>query len=192
MFRPLSCVLAVALLAATAGSTSTARAQELTDRDADIIRAYDVMQAVTMGLMGATAPLGLIQLYNLPTSFGEGACAQGNPIFGNYACDGSLSMVHGILGIATIASYTATGALALAAPNTVPGEDTITDVLGGIHAVGIGLTGALGLLAANPNILGLHGDAAHSFSRHMRVVHWIVAMVTVGAFATHLLVDQID
>lgn len=169
------------------------RSTALTDHEQDVIDAYDIMSGVTLGLMGATASLGLAQLYNLPTSFGEGACARDEAIFGNYACSGAFSLVHGIFGIATAASYTATGALALAAPNRDFGtEDTVTDVLGVVHGVGIGLTAVMGLLAANPGILGITGQAAESFSRHLRVVHWLVALVMVSAFATHVIVDHVD
>ena len=174
-------------------TTSYAQQQEeLTGSERDIVDAYEVMSAVTMGLMGTTATLGLVQLYNLPTSFGDGACADGSAILGSYACSGNFSLVHGALGIATIASYTATGALALAAPDLDQGrEDTVTDALGVVHGVGIGLTGALGLLAANPGLIGLHGDDATEFSRHLRIVHWIVALATAGAFASHLIVDHV-
>jgi hypothetical protein len=187
-------ITAIAVCAlAVAPSRASAQQPVLTDRDRDIIQAYDVMQAVTMGLMSATALGGLVQLYNLPTALGDGACSRNAAIFGDYACEGDYSLLHGILGIATIASYTATAALALSAPNLDQGdEDTVTDVLGVVHGVGIGLTGALGLLAANPGLIGLSGNDASEFSRTLRVVHWLVAAVTAGAFATHMAVDYID
>lgn len=183
------------LIGALAAAPSRASAQQpvLSDQDRDVVDAYYVMEGVTMGLMGLTALGGAVQLYNLPTALGEGACARGEAILGDYACERHFSLLHGILGIATIASYTATQALALAAPDLDQGdEDTVTDVLGVVHGVGIGLTGALGLLAANPGLIGLEGDAASDFSRALRVVHWVVAAITASAFATHLLVDQID
>jgi hypothetical protein len=187
--------LAVGLTAlAPAAEASAQDPQPFTDQEQDLLDAYDVMQGVTMGLMGATATLGLAQIYNLPTVFGEGACARNQAILDGYACSGGLSLIHGGLGIATLGSYIATGVLALAAPNRDLGdEDVVTDVLGVVHGVGIGLTGALGLIAANPEILGIHdGPSRTEFSRVMRVVHWMVALVTVGAFATHLIVDRVD
>ena len=42
------------------------------------------------------------------------------------------------------------------------------------------------------HIIGITGDSAREFSRHMRVVHWLVAMVTASAFATHIVVDHVD
>ncbi len=190
--RALTLVGAIALsFALVTGGTARAQAP-LTQSEQDIVDGYEVMQGVTMGLLGATAALGLVQLYNLPTSFGEGACDRNSAIFGSYACNGDFSLVHGIFGIATIASYTATAALAFAAPNLDRGdEDTVTDVLGWVHGIGIGLTGALGLLAANPGLIGLSGSTASEFSRHLRVVHWLVALVTASAFATHLIVDHV-
>jgi hypothetical protein len=183
------------LVAALASAPSRAAAQQvvLSERDRDLVDAYYVMEGVTMGLLGATALGGAVQLYNLPTALGDGACARGEAILGDYACQGHASLLHGALGIATIASYTATAALAFAAPDLdQDDEDTVTDVLGVVHGVGLGLTGALGLLAANPGLIGLSGNDASDFSRALRVVHWAVAMVTAGAFATHLMVDQID
>src|SRR5690606_16684307 len=120
---------------------------ELTPHEQDLVDAYDVMQGVTLGLLGVTALGGLVQLYNLPTSFGEGACASNSAIFGSYACSGQLSLVHAVLGIASIASYTAWAALSFAAPDLddFRGEDGVTDALGVVHGIGIGLTPALGV-----------------------------------------------
>jgi hypothetical protein len=198
MSRTWTSISLIALLALGAGTAlgpSTARAQDIPPEDQDLVDAYDVMQGVTMGLLGTTALLGSFQLYNLPTTFGDGACAQNedSAIFGSYACDRSLSLVHGMLAIATLSSYTATGVLALAAPNRHEGiEDAVTDVLGVAHAVGIGLTGVLGLIGAFPRVLGLHGEAANELSRVLRVIHFGLALFTAGTFAAHLLVDQID
>lgn len=193
VFVPFVAALAICSLALAPSSASAQQPPVLTDRDRDIQDAYEVMSGVTMGLIGVTAIGGLAQLYNLPTAFGEGACSRGEAIFGDYACERHFSLVHGGLGILTAASYTATAALALAAPDLDQGsEDTVTDVLGVVHGVGIGLTGIMGLLAANPGIIGLHDQAATEFSRVMRVVHAVVAVVTAGAFATHLAVDHID
>lgn len=183
----LTCVLVMA-----APTFARAQAVELDETDQNLIDGYQVMQGVTMGLLTLTAGLGAINLYNLPTSFGDGACADDASIFGDYGCDGRFSLVHGIAGIATLASYTATGALAIAAPDLEEGtEDTVTDVLGWIHGVGIGLTGVFGILAANPGLIGLSGQAAEEFSRHLRVVHFLVAFVTASAFATQMVVDYV-
>lgn len=191
VFVPFLAALAACSLALAPASASAQPV--LSDRDQDIQDAYEVMSGVTMGLLGVTALGGLTQLYNLPTAFGDGACSRGEAIFGDYACERHFSLVHGGLGILTLASYTATAALAFAAPDLDRGdEDTVTDVLGVIHGVGIGLTGVMGLLAANPGLIGLRDQAATEFSRVLRVVHAFVAVVTAAAFATHIAVDQID
>jgi hypothetical protein len=196
MRRKISVSLLGALLAAAiANAPSRAGAQQpmLTDQESDIVDAYRVMEGVTLGLFGATALGGLSLLYNYPTAFGDGACARGEGFLGNYGCDGRSSLLHGTLAIATIASYTATEALALAAPDLDQGdEDTVTDVLGVVHGVGIGVTGLLGLLAAHPELIGLHGGDANEFSRVLRTVHYFVALVTAGAFATHAIVDYVE
>jgi hypothetical protein len=188
-------LLAAPLLAATLATAAPASAQQptLTDSERGVVDAYYVMEGVTLGLLGVTALGGSVQLYNLPTALGEGACARGEAILGDYACQRHASLLHGILGIASIASYTATAALALAAPDLDQGnEDTVTDVLGVVHGIGIGVTGALGLLAANPGLIGLSGQDAAEFSRVVRVIHWVVAMVTFSAFATQVIVDRVD
>ncbi len=198
MMRSLVVALCVLLASSVSvfGAPARAAAQEfdLTPLEQDLVDGYEVMQAVTMGLLGVTAVGGLVQLYNLPTSLGDGACDEGNAIFGEYACRGDLSLVHAVLGIASIAAYTATAALALTAPDldAFRNEDGVTDALGVVHGVGIGLTPAIGLLAANPSLIGLSGQTAEDFSRHMRVVHWLVGAVTLVAFATHMAVDYID
>jgi hypothetical protein len=186
--------IGVALLLLVAAPAAAQQEEpDQSQSDIQLQDAYEVMQGVTMGLMGATASLGLVQLYNMPTSFGDGACSRNAAILGDYACRGDFSLVHAAFGIATLGSYVATGVLALAAPDRDTGhEDTVTDVLGVTHAVGIGLTSTLGLLAANPGIIGITGDAATDFSRAMRVVHFMVALVTAGAFATHLVVDHVE
>lgn len=195
--RTFPILVALALVLAPVLRPAPASAQQqpdLTPHEQNLVDAYDVMQGVTLGLLGVTAAAGLVQLYNLPTSFGDGACASNSAIFGSYACSGEFSLVHGVLGIASIASYTAWAAVSFAAPDLddFRGEDGVTTALGIVHGIGIGLTPALGLLAANPGLIGLSGDTAEEFSRHMRVVHWLVALVTVGAFATQLAVDQIN
>jgi hypothetical protein len=188
-------LLAAPLLAATLATAAPASAQQptLTDSERGVVDAYYVMEGVTLGLLGVTALGGSVQLYNLPTALGDGACARGEAILGDYACQGHASLLHGILGIASIASYTATAALALAAPDLDQGnEDTVTDVLGVVHGIGIGVTGALGLLAGNPGLIGLSGHDAAEFSRVVRVIHWVAAMITFSAFATQVIVDRVD
>src|SRR5262249_36833236 len=113
---------------------NVAHAQEVSPHtsDVDLVQGYRVMQSVTMGMLGATAMVGLVQLYNLPTSFGDGACASNQGILGSYACNRSFSLVHGLLGIASIATYVATAVLAVVAPdvNQSPQEHDVTVGLG--------------------------------------------------------------
>ena len=169
-------------------------AQALATQGHELVFAYRVLEVATAAMLATTAVFGAFQLYNLPTSFGVGACAGDNdPIFDDYGCRQSLSVVHGGLGIASLLLYTATGIVGLIAPDEdVEGSagDTARDVLTWIASIGIGLTGLLGILARYPDVLGIDDpDDQYSFSRHMRVVHFAVAATTAAAFITHVTID---
>lgn len=167
--------------------------QALTADEQETVDAYHVMQGVTAGLLATTATLGLVQLYNLPTTFGDGACARDAAIFGQFACSGQFSIIHGAFGVASLGSMVATGILALEAPDLDQGdEDIVTDVLGIGAMTTIGLTGVLGILAANPGLFGVSQSGRQEFSRHVRLVHMILALTTASLFATHIAVDHID
>lgn len=160
----------------------------------DLVMAYRVLQVTTAAALATTAIFGAFQLYNLPTTFGVGACEGDNdPMLGDYACRQSLSSIHGILGISSLLLYVATGVVGLIAPDEdVEGSvgDTARDVLTWIASIGIGVTGVLGLLSRYPDILGIDDpDDQYSFSRHMRVAHFAVAATTAAAFVTHVTID---
>ena len=198
-FRPaLPGVLPIALSAIllTAGFASPASAQvevTLTEGEQDLVDAYTVMQGVTLGLLGTTATLGAIQLYNMPTVFGDGACAHGGAIGGDFSCSRHMSLVHGAFGVLSVGSYVATQVLALEAPDLDQGtEDTVTDVLGVTSAVGIGITAMLGVLGANPGFFGVHESDQQEFSEVIRVIHAVLALTTASVFAAQVMVDQID
>lgn len=169
-------------------------AQALATQSHELVLAYRILEVTTAATLVATAIFGAFQLYNLPTSFGVGACEGDNdPILGDYACRQSLSVVHGTLGIASLLLYVATGIVGLIAPDEdVDGsaDDIARDVLTWIASIGIGLTGVLGLLARYPDVVGIDdpGDQ-YSFSRHMRVVHFSVATATAAAFVAHVAID---
>lgn len=169
-------------------------AQALATQGHDLVLAYRVLEVATAAMLATTAVFGAFQLYNLPTSFGVGACeGDNNPIFDDYGCRQSLSVIHGGFGIASLLLYTATGVVGLIAPDEdVEGSagDTVRDVLTWIASIGIGVTGILGILARYPDVLGINdpGDQ-RSFSRHMRVVHFSVATATAAAFVTHVTID---
>ena len=169
-------------------------AQALAAQGHELVFAYRVLEVATAAMLATTAVFGAFQLYNLPTSFGVGACeGDNNPIFDDYGCRQSLSVVHGGLGIASLLLYTATGIVGLIAPDEdVEGSpgDTARDVLTWIASIGIGLTGVLGLLARYPDVLGIDDPGnQYSFSRHMRVVHFAIAATTAAAFVTHVTID---
>ncbi len=169
-------------------------AQALATQSHELVTAYRVLEVATAAVLATTAVFGAFQLYNLPTSFGVGACEGDNdPIFDDYGCRQSLSTVHGGLGIASLLLYTATGIVGLIAPDEDvegSGGDIARDVLTWVASIGIGLTAVLGILARYPDVIGIDdpGDQ-YSFSRHMRVVHFAVATTTAAAFVTHVAID---
>lgn len=186
--------VAVALTMFFAAPASAQSEGSLTQGEQELVDAYTVMQGVTGGLLATTATLGMIQLYNLPTAFGDGACAEGNAIGGDFACSQHLTLVHGALGVLSVGSYTATGILALEAPDLDQGtEDTVTDVLGTATAIGFGLTGLMGILGANPWLVGITDESdQREFSEVVRVIHAVLAVTTASIFASHVMVDHID
>src|SRR5690606_32113688 len=60
-------------------------AQALAAQGHELVFAYRVLEVATAAMLATTAVFGAFQLYNLPTSFGVGACeGDNNPIFDDY------------------------------------------------------------------------------------------------------------
>src|ERR1041385_8124221 len=65
-----------------------------------LLRAHRALSYTTAAALTVTAAGGLVALANQPTLLGEGRCASGNPIFGDYGCEG-FSILHGMGGVLT-------------------------------------------------------------------------------------------
>src|SRR3982751_647323 len=84
-------------------------------RDA-LLRAHRTLEYTTMGALALTAAGGVIAAINQPTLFGEGKCASGDGIFGDWGCEG-FGMVHGPAGVLATVSSVATMTVALSVPD---------------------------------------------------------------------------
>jgi hypothetical protein len=181
-----ACAAAIAFVA-LAVSPTTVEAQAGLSLDAQQrLRAYHATQAVTLSLLGTTAILGSIQLYNMPTPLSRGACARGEAVFGSFACKHRLSLVHAGLGALSVGSFIANSVLGGNLPdrNRSGTERTIHDTLTVATAVGFGVTAVIGLIAANA------GD--YDLQSVLRIVHASVALLTAGAFTTQVAMEHIE
>jgi hypothetical protein len=59
----------------------------LQEHRASLLRAHRTLEYTTMGALALTAAGGVIAAINKPTLFGDGKCASGDPIFGDYGCE---------------------------------------------------------------------------------------------------------
>ena len=169
----------------------------LQEHRASLLRAHRTLEYTTMGALALTAAGGVIAAINQPTLFGDGKCASGDPIFGDYGCQG-FSMIHGTAGVFTTMSYVATMTVALSVPDRRGGHGEPGPFdYGGfhraatwVHVVGFAAMPLLGLTGAHPEMLGIEGDDAEHFSETVRTVHAGLGVVTAGAFTTTVLIER--
>lgn len=169
-------------------TASTARAQEMPVSQ-DVQDSHRILQWSTASAMLVTATLGTILAINKPTLFGDGECANGSPIFGEYGCHG-LSVVHGISALVTLALYAANLTLEVDAfgwPGLGHGDGYAAASY--VHLIGMAALPLAGLIAAVPSVLGLDSDEGSDFARIMRTLHLFAAYTTVGTFITTAAID---
>lgn len=148
------------------------------------------LQVATASAMVLTAAGGVITYLNLPTLDGDGLCARGRPILGEYGCDG-LNRLHGIGGATTLVLYAGEQTMDLVLPilPDQPEPTTASRILDGVHATGMLAMPLLGFLSSEPQTIGIPEQRREGFSRTTRTVHLSAAVVTVGAYITSLFVD---
>jgi hypothetical protein len=182
--------VAIAILIAT-GSLAlveTCHAQDQSGfEDEDLRDAHRGLQLATAGSMLVTGTLGTILAMNRPTLFGDGRCAEGDPIFGAYGCRG-LSVLHGISAVLSVVLYTTTTTIEFA-EGTWPGSgghNTGYKVASGIHLGAMAILPLAGIVAAVPAVFGLpEGD----FQRVLRTVHLFVGYLGVGTYVSTVALD---
>jgi hypothetical protein len=179
-----SMLITVLLSAVVFSNSARVRAQEEPGpRDA-----HRVLQLSTAGTLLVTGALGTLTALNQPTWFGEGRCATGSPVFGEYGCHG-LSTLHGLFALLSSVLYTATVTLEFAAFDW-PGRDrhgSGYEALGYVHLIGMAIQPLGGLLAAVPQVIGL--DHNSDFVRALRSIHLITGYAIVGTFAVATVIE---
>jgi hypothetical protein len=187
-WRALGKVSAAAAIAASTalGAAREAAAQETIDREKqeDYETAHSVLQKtglVTLGLTGAT---GAGLLINKRTLFSRGRCETGDPILGEFGC-GGLTFLHAGFGATTAGLFVAqqiVGAQAPISPYDM-GSEGKQDTMEALRYVNISLfivQPVLGLLAANPGIMGVAEEDQEDVSAVLRTIHFGVG----GSLAT--------
>lgn len=181
-----------ALLTAAARAQDPPPSEELLQHRADLIRTHRALKIGTAAALGVTTTLGVIAAVNQPTLFGDGACAAGRPVLGSYGCSG-FSILHGSAGVATELIYTANMAVALAVP-PVAGVRPLGPFDHGpvhrastwVHVGAMLLQPVLGIVASNPQMIGVGPGSQANFSRNLRTVHIVVGLAGTGAHWTTL------
>jgi hypothetical protein len=173
------------------------RGRPLAEHRASLLRAHRTLEYTTAATLALTAAGGVIAAINQPTLFGDGRCASGDPIFGDYGCEG-FSMIHGTGGVLTTVSYAATMTVALSVPDRRGGRGEPGPFDHGgfhraatwVHVVGFAAMPLLGLTGAHPEMLGIEGEDAQGFSETVRTVHAGLGVVTAGAFTTTIFIER--
>lgn len=184
--RPVAATLiAAAFGAAAALVPASASAQEIDqERQDDYDTAHSVLQKTGLVTLGLTGISGATLLINKPTAFGDGRCKSGDPILGDFGC-GGLTYLHFGFAVTTLGLFVAQEVVAEQAPISPydQGSEGKQDAMAGFRVANYALFGVqpvLGLLAANPGILGVDDADKEDVSRALRTVHFGVG----GGLAT--------
>jgi hypothetical protein len=177
--------IAAVVGAAVALAPSSASAQEIDqERQEDYDTAHSVLQKTGLVTLGLTGLSGATLMINKPTAFGDGRCKSGDPIFGDFGC-GGLTFLHLGFAVTTLGLFVAQEVVAEQAPISPydQGSEGKQDAMAGFRVANYALFGVqpvLGLLAANPGILGVDDADKEDVSRALRTVHFGVG----GGLAT--------
>ncbi len=152
------------------------------------------LKIATAAALLVTGALGGVLAYNLPNSLHDGACAGGDPWFGDYGCS-SLGTVHGISAVVSIALYASTATLEFGLPNVPAPEKiarhrTLHRGLTYAHLAGIIVQPLLGIFSRFPDTIGID-DPGHqaSFAKVTRTVHAGIGIATIAAYITTLALE---
>ena len=189
--------LGVSLALAQDDADPLRQGRPLAEHRASLLRAHRTLEYVTAASLALTAAGGVVAAINQPTLFGEGRCASGDPIMGDYGCNG-FSIVHGTGGVLTTGWYVATMTVALSVPKLPGGRGEpgpfdhggVHRAATWVHVVGFVAMPLLGLTGAHPEMLGIEGEEAAGFSETVRTVHAGLGVVTASAFTTTILIER--
>jgi hypothetical protein len=136
-----------------------------------------------------TATLGTVLAINKPTLFSDGECTNGNPVLGDYGCNG-LTVLHGISAVISLVLYTATTTLEIDQfgwPDEGHGDGYA--VANWIHLIGMGALPIVGLISVVPQVLGIDVRDDDLFKRVLRTLHLVVGYTTVGTYVATAAID---
>ncbi len=163
------------------------------------LRAHRAFALAALGSLVVAQVFDTIIVYNQPSWFGEGHCSAPGAS-GDFGCasPNTLVGIHAGLTIVTTGLYTTSAVLAFAAPDPDGAASGgagasrtigVHKVLAWIHGTGMVLLPVLGLLANNPQTIGVDPDPAGDFQRGMRTLHTIVGYTTLVALTTAAVIE---
>lgn len=166
------------------------------------LRTHRGFALAAWGGLAVTEVLGTILALNKPTWFGDGGCASGSGIGGDFGCGTGLVALHETFAFISTGLYTTAGVIAATAPdpdNASQGADPASrtlrlhKTLAWVHGAGMVLMPILGVLAANPQIFGLDPasdpSTTQSFQRALRSVHTVVGYATFATFSVSAAIE---
>jgi len=170
---------------------SDRQARYVMRRRARTLRTHRAFALAAWGSLLVTEVFGTIQLLNQPSAFGDGACRTSPDRFGCGDTYNLVSGLHQVFAFTTVGLYTTAGVIAVTAPD--PDNASVGDnlaartlrrhkTLAWIHAAGMVLMPILGVLSANPDLLGVSDEGRADFASNMRTVHALVGYTTFAAF----------
>lgn len=148
----------------------------------------------TWAAMTATVVLGTIQYYNLYGFYddiGGNPCVRGEAIFGQGQCSGRPWPHLAAAGVTT-GLYLTTGSLAAMMPDPDdlaegPGEFSdnlrMHKLLRWVHVGGMLAQTVLGIVVANPSLVGMDRANDYDTLQHLATVHLATGYVTYGALS---------
>ncbi len=170
---------------------SDRQARYVMRRRARTLRTHRAFAFAAWGSLLVTEVFGTIHLLNQASWFGDGACRTSPDRFGCGDTYNLVSGLHQTFAFTTAGLYTAAGVIAATAPdpdNASVGNDLAArtlrrhKTLAWVHAAGMVLMPILGVLSANPDLVGVSDEGRDGFVRGMRSVHALVGYTTFAAF----------
>jgi hypothetical protein len=161
---------------------------------------YDPVQEQRLAdWRGGTQKAGLITMYltvalgvplaaNKETLFSDGLCKTGKPMFGEFGCNGGLSIIHFIAAGSTLALYVASEILATEMVNSPYNtgdvrQDNARSAFRWTNVALFSLQPVLGVLAAHPWLIGIPPEARVMFSKVLRTMHFAVGAGLAGTYS---------
>jgi hypothetical protein len=151
---------------------------------------HGVLQKTGLGTLAMTGAIGVALMANKATLFSDGLCAAGNPVFGQFGCDGSLSLLHFGFAATTLGLFVTSEIIATqleVSPYEVadPMMARTRRALLWTNVALFSVQPVLGLLSAHPALIGIPPDALHTFSRVLRTVHFGVGLGVATTYTLH-------